>query len=147
MTRTDLLTFLRRHRYAVEATVSPKGAPQAAVVGVVVTDGLELFFDTESTSRKYENLQHHTSIAFVIGWDDAQTVQYEGTVDEPQGDDLARAKALYFDRFPDGPTRESWPTIRYLRVRPTWIRYSDFRGEAPHILAWEGEALARLLAE
>lgn len=146
MTRTDLLAFLRRHRYAVEATVSPSGAPQAAVVGVVVTRAIELFFDTESTTRKYDNIRHRPSIAFVIGWDEAQTVQYEGVVDEPSGEELGRLKALYFDRFPDGPTREAWPTIKYLRVRPTWIRYSDFRGEAPRILHWEGDALARLLA-
>jgi uncharacterized pyridoxamine 5'-phosphate oxidase family protein len=146
MIRADLVTFLRRHRHAVEATVTPAGAPQAAVIGIVVTDALELFFDTESTSRKYGNLQHRSSIAFVIGWDEEQTVQYEGIADEPRGDELTRLKALYFTRFPDGPTREAWPTIRYLRVRPTWIRYSDFRGAAPRILEWQGESLAQLLA-
>ena len=29
--------------------------------------------------------------------------------------------------FPDGPTRLSWPGIAYFRVRPRWVRYSDFR--------------------
>lgn len=144
MVRTDLLAFLRRHRHAVLATVSASGAPQAAVVGIVVTDALELFFDTESTSRKYDNLRHRSSIAFVIGWDEDQTAQYEGVVDEPRGEELDRLKALYFARFADGPTREAWPTIRYLRVRPTWIRYSDFRGQAPRIVEWPADALARL---
>jgi len=46
VTRADLLEFIRSHTYAVQASVSPSAAPQAAVVGVVVTDRFELFFDT-----------------------------------------------------------------------------------------------------
>jgi hypothetical protein len=61
-------------------------------------------------------------------------VQYEGLADEPGGEELARCKALYFARFPDGPTREGWPGITYFRVRPTWVRYSDFRGPEPRVI-------------
>jgi len=43
MTRAELLEFMRRVPYWVEASVAPSGAPQAAVVGVIVTDALELF--------------------------------------------------------------------------------------------------------
>ncbi len=41
MTRADLLQFMRAHRYAVQASVSAAGLPQAALVGIVVTDGFE----------------------------------------------------------------------------------------------------------
>jgi hypothetical protein len=41
MTREQLLGFMRGHRYAVEASVAPSGGPQAAVVGLVVSDGVE----------------------------------------------------------------------------------------------------------
>ncbi|WP_245313036.1 pyridoxamine 5'-phosphate oxidase family protein [Bradyrhizobium macuxiense] len=56
MTRAELLAFLRRHRLAVVSTVYD-GAPQAAVVGIAITDDLEIIFDTLTTSRKYRNLQ------------------------------------------------------------------------------------------
>lgn len=46
MTRAELVHFLRRHSLAVEATNSERGAPEAAVIGSVVTDALELFFDS-----------------------------------------------------------------------------------------------------
>lgn len=55
MTRADLLEFMRSHTYVVQASVSPSVAPQAAVVGVVVTDRFELFFDTLDVSRKVQN--------------------------------------------------------------------------------------------
>jgi pyridoxine/pyridoxamine 5'-phosphate oxidase len=127
MTRAELLSFLRRHRYAVQASVAADGAPQAAVIGIAITDELEIVFDTLGTSRKARNLRRDSRIALVVGWDEEQTVQLEGTTDEPHGAELARLKATYFAQFPDGPERESWPDISYFRVRPTWARYSDFR--------------------
>ncbi len=127
MTREELLSFLRRHRYAVQASTAADGAPQAAVIGIAISDQLELVFDTVGTSRKGQNLRRDPRIALVVGWDDEQTVQLEGLADEPSGEDLARLKAVYFARFPDGPDREQWPDISYFRVRPTWARYSDFR--------------------
>jgi hypothetical protein len=57
MTRAELLSFLRHHRIAVEATVGADGAPQAAVVAIAVTDGLELIFDTLEGTQKYANLR------------------------------------------------------------------------------------------
>jgi general stress protein 26 len=134
MTREDLVDFLRSHSLAVEATNSVDGAPQAAVIGFVVTDALELFFDTVSSSRKYQNLKRDPRVAFAIGWDAESTVQLEGIADEPTGDDLARLKKIYFERFKDGPTRQSWPEIVYIRVRPTWARFSDFGAVPPRIV-------------
>jgi hypothetical protein len=143
MTGTELLTFLRAHRLAVEASVSKDGSPQAAVVGFVVSDDLELFFDTLGTSRKAANLRLDPRIALVIGWSlsDARTVQIEGVADEPKGHELARLKNLYLAAFPDGHERESLTDIAYVRVRPTWIRYSDFRGAEPSIVELDPRAL------
>jgi uncharacterized pyridoxamine 5'-phosphate oxidase family protein len=134
MNPSDLVEFLRKQPWAVEATVASAGRPQAAVIGVVVTDGCELFFDTLANSRKCANLRANPQVAFVIGWDDAQTVQLEGSADEPSGADLARLKELYFARFPDGRDREAAGGVAYFRVRPTWARYSDFRGAEPTIV-------------
>lgn len=127
MNRAELLSFLRRHRLAVQASVSKDGAPQAAVVGFGVSDELEVVFDTIETTRKVGNLRRDPRIALVIGWDEEQTVQIEGVADEPRGPDLARLKKVYFAAYPDGPERQSWKGITYVRVRPTWVRYSDFR--------------------
>ena len=103
------------------------GAPQAAVVGYGVSDGLEIMFDTLDTTRKVRNLRRDPRVALVIGWDEQQTVQIEGAADEPKGAELERLKEVYFAAYPDGPERESWSGITYVRVRPTWVRYSDFR--------------------
>jgi sulfate adenylyltransferase large subunit len=133
MTRAELLAFLRRHRLCIQASVSPSGGPQAAVVGFAVSDDLEIVMDTLGTSRKVGNLRRDPRVALVVGWDDEQTVQIEGVADEPEGVDLARLKAVYFQVYPDGVDRQAWKDITYLRVRPTWVRYSDFRPGGPTI--------------
>jgi hypothetical protein len=127
MTRTELVAFLRRQRLCVQTSVSPSGAPQAAIVGFAVSDDLEIVFDTIGTTNKMQNLRKNPRVALVIGWDDEQTAQLEGLADEPQGDELARLKAVYFHAWPDGVARQAWKDITYVRVRPTWVRYSDFR--------------------
>jgi hypothetical protein len=60
-------------------------------------------------------------------------VQYEGLADLSSGPELEMLKQVYFAAFPDGPTRRSWPGITYVRVKPMWIRCSDFRSEPPVI--------------
>jgi uncharacterized pyridoxamine 5'-phosphate oxidase family protein len=128
VTRSELYEFLRKNRLAVVSTVNP-ASPQAAVVGIAVTETLDVIFDTLSTSRKFANLRADPRIALVV-WDSAETVQYEGVADLPDGADLDACKRIYFEAWPDGPEREKWPDIAYVRVRARWIRYSDF-GRTP----------------
>jgi general stress protein 26 len=129
MTRDELLAFLRRHRLGVLATVTPAGEPESAVVGVAFTDRLEVVFDTLGNTRKVQNLRKNPKIAFVVGWDEEITVQFEGFADEPTGAELIRLKDDYFAAYPDGRERQSWPGITYFRMRPHWARYSDFNSQ------------------
>jgi len=126
MTRAELFPFLQKHRLGVQSTVSPSGEPQAAVVGIGVTSELEIIFDTLDTTRKCRNLRADPRIAFVIGWDAEITVQLEGIADEPTGSERDRILEAYFAAYPDGRERLRWPGITHFRVRPTWIRYSNF---------------------
>jgi hypothetical protein len=142
MTRSELLQFLRGHSLAVQTSVSPSLAPQAAVVGIAVTDDFEVVFDTLDVTRKVTNLRRNPRIAFVVGGlthGDERTAQYEGVADEPVGAELERLKQFYFIRFPDGRARESWPGLIYVRARPTWIRYSDYNQAPPRVVEFSFE--------
>ena len=147
MTRSELLEFKRTHTNAVQASVSPAGTPQAAEIGIAVTDSFEIVFDSVDTTRKVKNLLQNPSVAFVIGgWTpgDERTVQYEGVVDKPEGADLERLKSIYYAKFPTGRLRLSWPGITYLRARPTWIRYRDFNKVPPTVLELDAEQTKNL---
>jgi hypothetical protein len=147
MTRAELLQFMKLQRHAVIASAGPEGAPQAAVVGIVVTDEFEVFFDTLDSTRKAQNLRARERVAFVVGGLEAdanRTVQLEGVADEPTDVELDELKHLYFERFIDGPQRQAWKGLIYVRVKPTWLRYSDFRVDPPVIVELDAEGLERL---
>jgi pyridoxine/pyridoxamine 5'-phosphate oxidase len=134
MTQDELLAFLRAHRILVQASVDEHGAPQAAVVGYAVSSELELVFDTLDSTRKYQNLVREPRCALVIGWDHERTLQIEGIADFPEGAELARLRDVYFEAYPDGRDRLAWPGICHVRVRPLWLRFSDFTVDPARIV-------------
>jgi general stress protein 26 len=137
MEHSTLLAFIRAHRWAIEATSSPQGTPQSAIIGVAARNNLELIFDGLASSRKVANLRSNPQIALVIGgWrdDNPRTLQYEGVADFPEGAELERVREDYIAAFPDGKARASWAGITYVRVRPSWLRFSDFSVEPPFIV-------------
>src|ERR1039458_6326760 len=84
------LEFAREQRLAVLSTVSPAGEPQSALMGVAVTPGFEIVFDTVKSSRKYGNLGANSRAAFVIGCSSEISIQYEGIAQELSGEELDR---------------------------------------------------------
>jgi uncharacterized protein YhbP (UPF0306 family) len=136
MDRPGLLAFLRLHPWAVQASTAPGGSAQAALIGFAVTDDLQIVFEALESTRKIQNLRRNPRIALVIGgWTagDERTIQYEGVTDEPQGEELQGLREIYLRRFPGGWSRKSWPGWVYVRVRPTWLRYSDYTSRLPSI--------------
>jgi general stress protein 26 len=130
MTTEFLYNFISKNKYAVLSTVTKDNFAEAALVGIAVTTDLKIIFDTVSTSRKYQNLIKNSSIAFVIGWDNEQTMQYEGIAKIPGANELDRLLKVYFNVFPDGRDRkENCKDIAYFCVEPKWIRYADFNNQ------------------
>jgi pyridoxine/pyridoxamine 5'-phosphate oxidase len=127
MTKEAIYQFLRQHKFAVIATSSPGNQPEAAVIGIAVTEELEVVFDTLNSSRKYQNLVHNAKVALVIRWDNETTVQLEGEAIELTGAETNHYKETYFSVFPDGRQRaETWPGLVHFVVKPSWLRYSNF---------------------
>jgi hypothetical protein len=69
----------------------------------------------------------------VIGCTGPASIQYEGTLMAPTGDELARIKALYFAAAPTAREREFRTDVAWLLARPKWIRYSDYSCLPPRI--------------
>src|SRR5262249_8895159 len=112
--RSSLIAFLRGARHGVIASISSVGDPQAAIVGIAVPDGPELVFDPLDSTRKANNLRLDGRVGVVMTRGEA-TAQIEGAADEPKGDELERVREFYYDAFPDGRERATWPGITWFR--------------------------------
>lgn len=110
---------------------------------MAVTDRLELVFDTLTSTRKSKNLRRDSRIALVM-WNGPATAQIEGTADEPAGQELERVRADYLATFPDGKERMALPDITWIRVRPSWLRITDFAEAEPRVLELDAAALDAL---
>ena len=77
------------------------------------------FMRTHRVAVQAANLRANPAIALVMGGlrpGDERTVQYEGVADEPEGDERDRLTAAYYDVYPDGRDRLSWPGLTYVRA-------------------------------
>jgi hypothetical protein len=136
MDATRLLDFIRLIVWRFRRRC-PTLARRRAVVGLPSPIGSNSSSTRWRRRRKAANLRRNPRIAFVIGGvhdGDVRTVAYEGIADEPSGAELERLRQAYYAVYPDGPDRLSWPGLIYMRVRPTWIRYSDYSVEPPQIV-------------
>lgn len=131
--RAVVLKFLKHHTLAVVATTHPNGTPEAAVVDFSVRDDLEIVFDTFDKTRKYENLLQNPAVAFVVGWESNITVQYEGRAQLVQASDVARYQRDHIEHVPEEREFIERGAILF-KVRPQWIRYSDFTSDPPTIV-------------
>jgi len=120
--------FISQQKLAVVSTISPDNNPEAALVGIAVTENFDVIFDTVKTSRKYVNLLQNPKVAVVIGWDSETTVQYEGEAQVLGNDaDSQKLREVYYNVYPDGRERaETWPNLVHIRITPKWLRYSKF---------------------
>ena len=141
--KPEMLAYMRAHKLAVVSTIAADGGPQSALVGVATTDGLEVVFDTLSTTRKHTNLLRDSRITVTFGGPDEMTLQYEGiaTLVPSIGPEGEVYREAYYEAWPDGRLRAAqWQSLVYWRVAPRWARYSDYNG-GPLIveLQWQAD--------
>jgi uncharacterized pyridoxamine 5'-phosphate oxidase family protein len=128
-----ILEFLRKHTLAVIATCHRSGTPEAATIDFSVRDNLEAVFSTFEHTRKFDNLAERPGVAFVVGWSDNITVQYEGEATKVPAADIEEYQAAYLDSLPAAKEFIDRGAVLY-KATPRWIRYSDFNKEPPELI-------------
>jgi len=129
----EIVDYLRSHPAGVVATVGQDGTPQAAFVAIAATTDGELVFDAKRGSRKIANLRFNSRIAIVVGGTDDTTLQCEGIADIPDGAEREHAARAYLAAFPQFAASLRDSEIVVVRVRPTWVRFGDYRTDPPCI--------------
>ena len=132
-TKRMILEFLRKHSLAVIATCHRNGTPEAAAIDFSVRDNLEIVFDTFKDTRKFNNLAERPGVAFVVGWNDNITVQYEGEATKVPGADIEQYQRAHLDSVPAEREFIERGAVMF-KATPKWIRYSDFNKEPPELI-------------
>ena len=123
--KTKILNFIKKQKVCVLSTVTKSHKPESAVIEFGETNNLEIVFDTITTYRKYKNLQHNPNVAVAIGLDSDIIIQYEGKAIELVGTAAKKYKESYWKKNPKAQKWESCPGIKFFKIVPKWIRYSD----------------------
>jgi len=132
--KQKILDVMQKHRLAVISTVTSSNRPEAALIGYNHLETLELVFRTFTSFRKYKNVLENPHVAFVIGWDDNITVQYEGVAQELRGSELYELQKKYLGKFNADKKHISNSEERFFIVKPTWIRYTNLSDQPEEIL-------------
>ncbi|MFC4139759.1 MULTISPECIES: pyridoxamine 5'-phosphate oxidase family protein [unclassified Microbacterium] len=119
----------------VVATVSPGGAPEAALVGLAALEDGTLIFNTPDAARKVDNLRTSPRVAVVVSQDDV-SLQIEGAATITAGAERDRYGRAYERRFPG--SRAFADGFLVVAVRPDWVRVYDAGMRPAHVAeaAW-----------
>ena len=129
-----ILQLLRSQTHAVIATVNHENKPEAAFIGFAEAEDLTLIFGTETTMRKFKNIKVNPYVALTITDPEKRiTVQYEGIASVLEDEERKKYKELYFRKTPSSQKYEGNLYQIYMKVIPTWIRYSDLNAEPDEI--------------
>lgn len=131
------LSFIKTHNAGVLATAGHDNHPHASVIHYVADDSFNIYFLTKTDSRKYQSIQAHPQVAFVIGRSDVpQTLQIEGVASEITSEEERAAHApalmeILSQKAPGYvPVGKMDGTMTLMWLQPKWIRWADFSTEA-----------------
>ncbi len=118
-----IVAFARANPLGVVATVTPDGAPEAALIDLIAHDNGTITFLAHRSARKLTNLASESRVAVVIGTEGPVTVQIEGHARVVEGAERASWAARTSQVQPGAPVdREDFALIV---VSPLWMRYYD----------------------
>ncbi len=136
--KSEILSFLDSSPLCVITTNDRGGKyPESALVAFDQYDNFEIVFETFDDSRKYANLQSDKHVSLVVGFSPKTqiTLQYEGIAEEIRPENYEK----YIKHFlaKDTPCSEKFLRdlrVKFFKIKPKWLRYSDYRGKTPRII-------------
>ena len=131
--KDKVLKFLQGQGLCVLATAGKDGKPEAATVSYVVKDDFSLLINTDTTTRKYKNIEENDHVAVVVAAGEGANpnVQIDGTIEKLDDAAAAKAKEYTLKLHPEWKDYYESPTGVWYKIKPSWMRYSDFSGQPP----------------
>lgn len=130
------LKFIKEQHFAVIATVSANGEPEAATMGFFVDNDFTFYFISINECRKLDNLKNNDNVAIVVGLGpQAMTIQGGGKakIENDVPNDLFQ-KMVGADANAD---ISKWPIMKLAKkgfstiiVRPSWMEWMNLNPDS-----------------
>jgi len=102
------------------ATAAPDATPEAATVRFVADDSLDVYVTTESTYRKYRNMERNPEVAVVVDGD-RYNLQLEGTAAAVDGETAAFVRRRYVEKYGPSPYLTNDDSV-FFEITTDWAR-------------------------
>lgn len=120
-----LYNFINSHKIGVLSTVTGNFLPEAAVMGLAVSENLEIVCSSFVNARKNDNILKNPYVALVIGWEKGKTVQYEGIAEPINSIDAEEHLKTTFAHIPSIAKYVEREFQVFYKIKPKWIRFAD----------------------
>ena len=141
MLHKRIRTLLRRHHLLSIATVSEKGPWCASCFYAWDEEDNTLVITTDTDTRHGKEFLTKPNVAGTIALETRRIgrirgIQFTGTVKEPEGEDLKRARIVYIRRFPFALIAD----LHLWLITPDHIKLTDNRLGFGKKIIWTREA-------
>lgn len=121
------------------ATASPDGVPEAATIRFVADDQFNIYLNSSTTYRKYENMSANPRVAVVVDGNSGN-LQLEGVATELQGSEEESVVSKYVTKYGHSDYLTHEDSTRF-KIETDWVRLLvDGRFPPDHeMIVGEGE--------
>ena len=127
----EIVTYLIKKPFITLATCSSKGEPITHPIAHV-TDGTTVYFVTDQTTRKVQNIKENNQVAYstfdeIDKIDQIKSIQMEGTATIlPKGNEYSKAWEMIIEKFPFMANMPPNPNNVIVKIIPRKCHYSDY---------------------
>lgn len=114
------LQLLENEDLCTLATASDDAVPEAATVRFVHDDDINIYVNSGSTYRKYENMKENSNVAIVVNGD-RKNLQIEGVAEEVFGDEAKFVIDKYKEKYGDSQYLTNDESV-FFKIKTDWAR-------------------------
>lgn len=112
--------LLNQQELCTLATASKNGNPEAATVRYMSDKDFNIYVNSGSTYRKYQNMKENPRVAVVVNGD-YKNIQIEGTAKEIPRDEAGNIVDMYKDKYGESEYLTNDESV-FFKIQSDWAR-------------------------
>lgn len=119
-TEDETLELLEEREVCTLATASADGIPEAATVRYMCDDDFNIYINSGSTYRKYQNMKENPRVAVVVNGE-YKNIQLEGIAKEVPESEAEHIIGMYEDKYGNSEYLTNNESV-FFEIETDWVR-------------------------